>query len=89
VVPLLAFTPAAWVRALLTAPLVSAKAAWAGIQHGVRFVAEHTGIPVVVVAAVAAVLAFRAARRSGRFFVEVAVVLMVLVVATRLGLIAW
>jgi hypothetical protein len=63
-----------------------------GLVHALRWVAHHTGAPVLVVAAVGLVLSFRLARfagRAARFSVEVALALALLIVATRLGWIRW
>jgi hypothetical protein len=54
-------------------------------RQWLHWIAHHTGAPVVVVAAVALVASWRIAKRALRFAVEVAVVLALLVVATRLG----
>jgi hypothetical protein len=55
----------------------------------VRWAAHHSGLPVVIVAAVALVLSWRILRRLSRFAVEVAVTAALLLAATRLGWIAW
>jgi hypothetical protein len=89
VVAAVGISPGAWAHALLSAPLVSAKALVTAVHQAMRFVADHTGIPMVVVAAVLLVLSVRMARKSGRILLEVAVVLVILVAATKLGLIAW
>jgi hypothetical protein len=64
-------------------------AATGNLRTLLRFVAHHTGLPVVVVAAVALVLSWRAVRQSTRFAFEVLVALAMLVAATRLGWIRW
>ncbi len=60
-----------------------------GLRWVLRWGAAHTGLPVVVVAAVALVISLRLARRWARFVVEVAVAAGVLVLATRFGWIKW
>ena len=50
---------------------------------------SDSGLPVVVVAAIAVVISWRLAKRSARLAVEVTVVTAALVAATRLGWIAW
>jgi hypothetical protein len=52
-------------------------------------IARHTGVPAVVVAAIALVLSFRLARRMARLFVEVGLALAVLLTLTSLGWIRW
>jgi hypothetical protein len=81
-------TPA-WIQALLTAPLASAHEVLTAVRGALHLIADKTGVPIVVVTAVVLVAAFRLARRSGRFVLEVALVLMLLVVATKLGFIVW
>jgi hypothetical protein len=68
--------------------------AWAspaqhGLREALRWGAHHSGLPVVVVAALALVISFRIARRAARLAVEVVVATTVLLVATHLGWIAW
>jgi hypothetical protein len=60
-----------------------------GLRSTLRWGAAHTGLPVVIVAAVALVVSLRLARRWARFVVEVAVAAGVLVAATRFGWIRW
>lgn len=52
---------------------------------GLRYVSAHTGVPAVVLAALGVVISYRIARKLLRLFVEVALVLGVLVLATRFG----
>lgn len=54
-----------------------------------RWCAAHSGIPVIVIAAVALVISVRVARRWARFVVEVAFALGALLVASRLGWVRW
>jgi predicted neutral ceramidase superfamily lipid hydrolase len=60
-----------------------------GVLHALHSVSDHTGIPVVLVAAVALVLSFRFARRGARLALEVAVALALVLLATKLGWIHW
>jgi hypothetical protein len=62
---------------------------WAASGKGLVTLAHHTGIPVVILAAVALVLSFRVARRASRLVVELALALTVVVAATKLGWIRW
>jgi hypothetical protein len=68
--------------------------AWAspaqhGLREALRWGSHHSGLPVVVVAALALVLSYRLAKRAARLAVEVVVATTLLLVATRLGWIAW
>jgi hypothetical protein len=54
-----------------------------------RWASHHTGLPVVVVAAIGLVFSWRIIRRSLRVAVEVALALVLLVAATRLGWLTW
>lgn len=60
-----------------------------GVKHGLAWVAAHTGLPIVVVAAIALVLAYRVAKRTAHVVIEVAVALVLLLLATKLGWIRW
>lgn len=60
-----------------------------GLRHALHWASQHTGLPAVVVAAIALVVSWRIFRRAMRFAVEVIVVTALLLVATRLGWIAW
>jgi len=53
--------------------------------RGVNVLARHTGIPAVLVAAIALVVAFRLARRAIHLVVEVALALALVLAATRAG----
>jgi hypothetical protein len=50
---------------------------------------QHTGLPVILVAAIALVVSWRIFRRSLRFVVEVTITVALLLVATRIGWIHW
>jgi hypothetical protein len=68
--------------------------AWAspaalGLRAALRWGAQHSGLPVVVVAAIALVVSWHAFRRALRLAVEVVLAVAALLVATRLGWIAW
>jgi len=54
-----------------------------------RWASHHTGLPVVLVAAVALVVTWRLLKRGVRLAVEVALALALLVAATRLGWLRW
>jgi len=59
------------------------------LRAALRWGAAHSGLPVVIVAALAVVVSWRLAKRSARLAVEVAVVTVMLLMATRLGWISW
>jgi hypothetical protein len=58
-------------------------------RHGLHWVSAHTGLPVIVVAAVALLVGWRVARRTWHIAFELALALAVLLVATHLGWIPW
>jgi hypothetical protein len=55
------------------------------VADAIKSAARHTGIPAVLVAALALVLAFRVARRALHLVVEVALALALVLAATRAG----
>jgi hypothetical protein len=61
----------------------------AGVTSALKEISQHTGIPVVVVAALALVLSYRAVRRATRLAGEVAIALALVLAATKLGWIHW
>jgi hypothetical protein len=63
--------------------------ALAGGRSTVRWLAAHTGLPALLVAALLVVLGWRVLRKTARFAVEVAVVTAALFAATELGWIQW
>jgi hypothetical protein len=68
--------------------------AWAsplgqGVHHALAWGSRHTGLPVVVVAAIALVVSFRLARQAVNLAIQVAVVAALLVLATRVGWVRW
>jgi len=54
-----------------------------------RWGSLHTGLPVILVAAIALVVSWRIFRRSLRFVVEVTIAVALLLVATHIGWIHW
>ena len=63
-----------------------------GLRHALHTVAQHTGIPVVLLAALALVVSWRLlkfAKSALRLALQVAVVAVLLVVATHLGWLRW
>jgi hypothetical protein len=75
--------------------LRSVLAAWswsgalAGAKAFVRYLAHHTRLPALVVAAILVVVGYRILKRTTRFAVEVAVVAVAFVAASQLGWIRW
>jgi hypothetical protein len=59
------------------------------VKGWLRWVSHHTGLPVILVAAIALVVSWRLVRHTARFAVQVLLTLLALLVATRLGLIRW
>jgi hypothetical protein len=60
-----------------------------GLREALRWGSHHSGLPVVLVAALALVLSYRLAKRAARLAVEVVVATAVLLAATRMGWISW
>ena len=67
----------------------SSHAAGTTVRHAVDWIAHHTGLPVLLVAAVLIVISWRVFKRSVGLVVEVAVALALLLIATRCGWISW
>jgi hypothetical protein len=61
----------------------------ASVRAALRWGSHHTGLPIVVVAAITLVLSWRILKRTLRLTVEVVIALALLVVATRLGWLTW
>jgi glucan phosphoethanolaminetransferase (alkaline phosphatase superfamily) len=59
------------------------------LRLALRWGAHHTGLPIVLVAAITMVVSWRLFRRSLRFVVEVVVAVALLAVAARFGWITW
>jgi hypothetical protein len=59
------------------------------LRIGLRWASHHTGLPIMLVAAIAVVASGHLVKRTLRFSVEVAVALGLLFAATRLGWIVW
>lgn len=60
-----------------------------GLREALRWASHHSGLPVVVVAALAVVVSWRLVKRAARLAIEVVVVTAMLLVAARLGWISW
>lgn len=74
----------AWRALCLVAEGAIGWAAWVA-----RAIADWTGLPLLVGAALAIVVSFRIARRAWRLVVQVSVVMLALVVATELHWLSW
>jgi hypothetical protein len=68
-------------------PLAGSALLWG--RHALHWLSAHTGLPVIVVAAIALLVAWRVARRTWHIAFELALALAVLLVATHLGWIRW
>ena len=60
-----------------------------GLRAVLRWGAHHTGLPVVLFAAIALVASWHVFRRTLRFALQVVFAVVALLAATRLGWIAW
>ena len=78
-----------WLATLEARLLPDVASAVAAGKHALRWAAGRTGLPVVVVAALALVLAWRVARRTWAIALELALAVAALLLATRLGWIRW
>jgi hypothetical protein len=66
-----------------------ATVAGGGLRTVLRWASRHTGLPVILVAAIGLVASWRVFKRTMHFGVEVALALVLLLVATRLGWLRW
>jgi hypothetical protein len=80
-----AFAQNVWPQ-VLTALGKCAGVYWGWVQRGLVWASRHSGIPAIVICAIALVVVWRIARRSARFVAHVSVVLFVLLVLARLGI---
>jgi hypothetical protein len=73
--------------------LIPFASGWPDMAHGLRVAlrwgAHHTGLPVVLFTAIALVASWHVFRRTLRFAVQVAIAVAALLLASRLGWIAW
>ena len=58
-------------------------------RHAVRYLALHTGLPVLVVTAILLVVGYRILKKSARFVAQVLVISLILLLASELGWIRW
>lgn len=74
----------------LQAGITAAAGAGGGsIRHLLRAASRHTGIPVVLVAAIGIVISYRIVRKIARLVFEVTVAAVVLFAVSKLGWITW
>jgi hypothetical protein len=59
------------------------------VRTALGWASHHTGLPMILVAAIALVASWHVFKRTLRFAIEVAVATALLLVATRLGLLSW
>lgn len=59
------------------------------VRLGLRWIASHTGLPALVVAAILLAVGHRILRKTARFALEVALVSALLLAATQAGWIRW
>jgi hypothetical protein len=71
-------------RVLAWAPLVGEP-----IRTALRWGSQHTGLPVMLVAGIAIVVAWRSFKRTLRFVIQVVLAVAALAFATRFGWITW
>ena len=58
-------------------------------KAALRYVSVHTGLPALVVAAIAIVVGYKILKRTARFALEVTVIGLALAAATELGWVPW
>jgi hypothetical protein len=69
--------------------LAGAGGALSALRAALRWGSGHTGLPVILVAAITVVVSFRLFRRTLRFVVEVVLCVALLAIATKIGWIRW
>jgi hypothetical protein len=69
--------------------LAGGEAMGPALRAALRWGSEHTGLPAILVAAIALVVSFRVMKRTLRFVIEVVLCVALLVVATKIGLLQW
>ncbi len=83
------FVSPTWYQDLEARAEPIATAVLAPIRHLLHWGSARTGLPVVVLGVIAAVVAWRVGRRSWPVAIELALALGVLLLATHLGWIRW
>jgi len=82
-------TPPSWILDLEARTRPLADTALASGQQALRWTSGRTGLPVVVVAALSLVVAWRVARRTWQIALELTLAVAALLMASRLGWIRW
>jgi hypothetical protein len=59
------------------------------VRAALEWAAQHTGLPVVIIAAIALVASWHMFKQSLRFAIEVALTATLLLVLAKLGLLRW
>jgi hypothetical protein len=59
---------------------------WGWVRAGLAWASRHSGVPAILICAVAIVVGWRLAKESARFVAQVSVVLLVLAVLAKLGI---
>ena len=78
-----------WIVELEARVRPTGESALAWGRYTLHWVSAHTGLPVVVVAAIALIVAWRVARRTWHIAFELTLAVAALLVATHLGWIRW
>jgi hypothetical protein len=78
-----------WISSIEEAAKPAARIVVQSVERGLHAVSSRTGVPVIVVAALAVVLAWRVGRRTWHVVFELALAFAVLFAATKLGWIPW
>lgn len=58
-------------------------------RHAVRFLALHTGLPVLVITAILLVVGYRVLKKSARIVAQIVAISLILLAASELGWIRW
>ena len=78
-----------WIHELEARSLPTVLAVLRSGRGSLHWISAHTGLPVIVVAALAVVVGWRVARRTWHIAFELVLAVAALLVATHLGWIRW
>jgi len=78
-----------WIHAIEARSLPTVQAVLHSGRTSLHWISAHTGLPVIVVAALAIVVGWRVARRTWHIAFELVLAVAALLVATHLGWIRW
>jgi hypothetical protein len=73
----------------LSTKVTSSPGLFSALRGLVRYLAGHTGIPALLVAALLVVVGYRLLKRTARFAIEVCAIGLVLAAASELGWLRW